>query len=152
MGGKDGAFSSFQLPLAWGQPRLMMAWRRSDAVQDVQALIPPILLVPTAPGRVCLLWPAVNPAGAQAGLNPRLLEQVLPAWGGCTGEDLLSPLQEQASSASAGNPVRSPGLQVGLIQSHRFESCRSRLGCIFYMLPNHPFLKSQGKLGAKAHD
>lgn len=78
MGGKDTASSSVQLPLAWGQRGLMMAWSRNDAVQDVQDLIPPILLVPPTPGRGHVLRPAVNPAGAQAGLNPSLLQQLLP--------------------------------------------------------------------------
>lgn len=51
MGGKDTASSSVQLPLAWGQRGLLMAWSRNDAVQDVQDLIPPILLVPPHPGQ-----------------------------------------------------------------------------------------------------
>lgn len=80
--------------------------------------------------------PAVNPVGAQTGWKPRLLEQLR---------------EEDTADTSGGNPVRSLELHVGQSPSQQFKRCGSRLGCIFYTLLNHPFLKSQSKLNAKAH-
>lgn len=92
-----------------------------------------------------------------AGLNPAGAAPVCAGWLRRGGGNLLTPLRAGASSVSGGNPVRSPELHVG--QSWACGSASQAvlqrtawLGCIFYTLLNRPFLKSQGKLSAKAHD
>lgn len=58
---------------------------------------------------------------------------------------------------AGGSLVRSAELHVGQSWSQRSDSLSilqhaAWPGCIFYTLLSHPFLKSQGKLHAKAHD
>lgn len=89
------------------------------------------------------------------GSTDRIEAQTAGAAPACTG--LLK--EEDTADTSAGTsqlhlwwkPSEVTGAARGQSRSQRFKRCGSRLGCIFYTLLNHPFLKSQSKLNAKAH-